>query len=345
MALANQLLRYVSSLIALACVFAGSAAMPQTPPKLPQAITLPKMPDKTANGQRPWPELPETEVAKLIPVLPEKPEVPPKQPRKLLVFYRADGFPHGSIPHWNKLIQLMGEKTGAYEATLSQDYDDLLPERLSKYDAIFCNNTVSMQTPPDVKTSIQAFIRGGKGYAGNHGSGDNWHDWPEGLEMIGAEFTRHPFGRVLVKIDDPSSPLTAMFGGKSFPFDDEIYAFSKPYSRDGVRVLLSIDYDNSPEVQKTEARIREKNAPKDVASLRDDRDYALAWIKPWQKGRVFYCAFGHRAEVTFDPNMVRFFLAGIQYALGDLSANDQPLGQPASAVPPAAIAPPAAKVE
>jgi len=63
-----------------------------------------------------------------------------------------------------------------------------------------------------------------------------------------------------------------------------------------------------------------------LAAVREDKDYALAWIRAWGKGRLFYCALGHRAEVTLDPTMVKFYLAGIQYALGDLKADDRPSG-------------------
>jgi hypothetical protein len=31
--------------------------------------------------------------------------------------------------------------------------------------------------------------------------------------------------------------------------------------------------------------------------------------------------------VTWDPTIVRFYLAGIQYALGDLKADDAPVGK------------------
>jgi len=43
---------------------------------------------------------------------------------------------------------------------------------------------------------------------------------------------------------------------------------------------------------------------------------------------VFYCSLGHRNEVTWDPAIVRFNLAGIQYALGDLKADDVPVVAP-----------------
>jgi type 1 glutamine amidotransferase len=55
-----------------------------------------------------------------------------------------------------------------------------------------------------------------------------------------------------------------------------------------------------------------------------NHDYAIAWIRRWGEGRVFYCSLGHVHSVTWDPAIVRFNLAGIQYALGDLKADDAP---------------------
>jgi type 1 glutamine amidotransferase len=296
-------------------------------------LAVDKVPDKLPNGERPWPAVPDAEVQKIRAALPEKAHVAPQKPRKLLVFYRTDGYPHSAIPEWNTLLELLGEKTGAYQATLSQSYDDLQGERLKQFDAVFFNNTCGMRTPEPVKASLQHYIKSGRGFAGNHGAGDNWHDWPEGKQMIGVEFVCHPFGRIRVKVDDPQSPLTAVFGGKAFPFVDEMYAFKAPYSREKLRLLLSIDYPNSPDVIKAEENLKKRAAaanarPVDkllASAVRDDHDYGIAWIRPWGQGRVFYCSFGHRNEVTWDPMIVRFFLAGIQYAMGDLKADDAPV--------------------
>jgi len=298
-------------------------------------LAVDKIPDKLPNGERPWPAVPEAEVQKIKAALPDKPEVPPQKPRKLLVFYRTDGFPHSVIPEFNTMLELLGEKTGAYKATLSQSYGDLTAERLREFDAVYFNNTCRMATPEPVKKALQDYVKSGKGFAGNHGAGDNWHDWPEGLEMIGCKFVCHPYGRIQVKVDDPRSPLTAVFNGQPFPFQDEIYAFTEPYSRANLRVLLSIDYANSPDVAKAEENLKKRAATPDakpsdmqfVAAARDDHDYAIAWIRPWGQGRVFYCSLGHRNEVTWDPAIVRFNLAGIQYALGDLKADDRPLAK------------------
>ena len=335
-------------LCACSCALLVGPAPPayaQTPVPLPPAV-VEKQPDPV-KGERPWAPLPDSEVAKIRAALPDKAPAVPAKPRKVLVFYRTDNYPHASIPHWNKCVELLGEKTGAYVVTLSQSYADLTTANLRQYDAIFFNNTCRMSTPEPVKAALLEFIGSGKGFACNHGACDNWHDWPEGKDIIGAEFVTHPYGRIQIKVDDPASPLTAAFGGRSFGYQDEIYAFKEPYSRAKLRVLLSIDYPNSPEVAKAEQAMIRRAAAADarkfdkdtLPAVRADKDYALAWIRPWGKGRVFCCALGHRAEVTFDPAMVSFYLAGIQYALGDLKADDSPSGQAPAAARPAALAP------
>jgi putative membrane-bound dehydrogenase-like protein len=330
------------SISSLACAGVLGLLAPlsaQNPAALPKAVT--EKPPNPINGERPWAELQQIDIDNITSALPDKAQTGPAKPRKLLVFYRTDGFPHASIPHWNKCIELLGQKTGAFNVTLSQSYGDLMPEKLREYDAVFFNNTCRMNTPAPVKAALREFLESGKGFAGNHGAGDNWHDWDEGKEILGAEFVTHPYGRIQIKVDDAKSPLTEAFAGRPFAYADEIYAFKAPYSREKLRVLLSIDYPNSPEVAKAEqtmlARAAEPNArqfDKDaLAAVRPDKDYALAWIRAWKRGRLFYCALGHRAEVTFDPAMVKFYLAGIQYALGDLKADDAPSGPLAPAAP------------
>ena len=315
--------------------FAGicAAATPAAPAS--------KDPVKLPNGEHLWPEMDEADARSVMAALPEKAPAVPEKPRKLLIFYRSDGFQHPSIPSWNKLIVEMGRKTGAYTATLSQSYDDLTPEKLADYDGVFFNNTCRLHMPESAKTALQDFVKGGKGFAGNHGSGDNWHDWPEGKEMLGSEIVAHPFGRIQVKVDDPKSPITAAFSSRSFAFVDEIYAFKDPYTRAKLHLLLSIDYPNSPDVAKDEEKLREQAAAPDakphnqesLTAIRADKDYAISWIRPWGQGRLFYCSLGHRKNVAFDPAMAKFYLAGIQYALGDLKADDQPSGSVAA--PPA----------
>jgi type 1 glutamine amidotransferase len=44
----------------------------------------------------------------------------------------------------------------------------------------------------------------------------------------------------------------------------------------------------------------------------------------YYKGRVFYCSLGHREDIFWNPLVLRHYLAGIQFAFGDLEADATP---------------------
>ncbi len=140
--------------------------------------------------------------------------------------------------------------------------------------------------------------------------------WPEFNTLIGGFFKFHWSDPQLitVKVDDPKSPLTAMFHGKEFEIHDETYTFDQDsFSRKNVHVLTSIDYDKmSPEDKAKESHPR------------TDADYALSYIHRVGKGRVFYEGHGHSDRVYAMTPMLEHLRAGIQYALGDLKADDSP---------------------
>ena len=109
--------------------------------------------------------------------------------------------------------------------------------------------------------------------------------WPEFNKLIGGFFKFHwPYPQLItVKIDDPKSPLTAMFHGQEFDIHDETYTFAQDsFSRKNVHVLTSIDYDKMSDADKA----KEQNP-------RTDHDYALSYIRREGKGRVFYEGHGH----------------------------------------------------
>ena len=140
--------------------------------------------------------------------------------------------------------------------------------------------------------------------------------WPEFNKLIGGYFKFHwPDPQLIyVKIDDPHSPLTAMFHGKEFEIRDETYTFEQEsFSRRNVHVLTSIDYSKMSAADKA----KEVNP-------RTDADYALSYIRREGKGRVFYEGHGHDARVYAMTPMLEHIRAGIQYALGDLKADDSP---------------------
>jgi len=256
--------------------------------------------------------------------IPAKAFAQPRKPRRLLIFELNVGYPgHGSIPTASLAFTRMGEKTGAFETVVSKDPAVFEPESLKKFDAVFLNNTVgNLFQEPRLRQSLVEFVYGGGGLLGVHGTSvafTYWpgarEDWPEFGIMLGARGANHKTNNehVFIKLDDPTHPVTAPFGG-DFDYRDEFFRVHEPYSRDRVRVLLSIDTAKTDMQQK----------PSYGKVERADNDYALAWVRNYGRGRVFYCGFAHHPSVFWDPKMLQFYLAATQFALGDLPAPTVP---------------------
>ncbi len=248
--------------------------------------------------------------------LPKDPIIAPKKPRKLLVLDMCvNGYIHTSIPHANYALKLMGERTGAYEATFSNDLTNLRYENLRQFDAVFLNSTVGqIFLDPDVREGLTRFLREGGGLAALHGASYANYDWPEYETIIGAGNGPHRVEPATLKVDDRESPLTAMFESATFDYTDEYYRFlaDGEYSRDKLHVLLSIDSN------KTDMTAN------DPPNVRPDNDYGLSWIHSYGDGRVFYTVLGHQDTLFMTPMFAKHVLAGIQFALGDLEADTTP---------------------
>ncbi|MHC4351143.1 MAG: ThuA domain-containing protein, partial [Planctomycetota bacterium] len=86
-------------------------------------------------------EITDDELQMIRKAVPKTATAKPIKPRKLLVFNRAKGLIHTSIPYATKAIQLMAEKTGAFEVVVSDDMSIFNPESLESFDAICFNNS------------------------------------------------------------------------------------------------------------------------------------------------------------------------------------------------------------
>jgi type 1 glutamine amidotransferase len=269
-------------------------------------------------------------IEKIGKALPAEAPAKPSKERKVLVYTRASGFVHGSIPIGAKAFEMMGATTGAFKVTKVTD-DPAVFDDLSGFDAIVLLSTTgdfmkinlkkeatdeqkkaaeeAKIKEPVRKANLLNFVAQGGGLVGIHAASDAYYGWPEYGQMIGGYFQNHPYSKIQIKNEEPNSPINAQFEGKDFEYTDEIYVFRpNSFSRDRLRVLLSIDVAKS--------NLKEKARP--------DEDYAVAWIRGHGQGRVFYTLLGHRNETWFDPLALKYFLAGTQYALGDLKADATP---------------------
>jgi type 1 glutamine amidotransferase len=143
-----------------------------------------------------------------------------------------------------------------------------------------------------------------------HSATDTYKNWKEYNDMMGGAFVSHPWHeKVLLKNVDPKSPLNAAFNGEGFEVTDEIYMFrdDTALAKDR-RMLLTLD----PKMDLSKGK-------------RADGLYAVSWMDTYGRGRVFYCSLGHRDEIFWNEAVLKHYLAGIQFALGDLEAEATPL--------------------
>lgn len=170
---------------------------------------------------------------------------------------------------------------------------------------------------PRILFSMRAPRSGGPAgpQAGRPGTDPQTGTWPDFNKMIGGFFKYHWLDpqHIVYKIDDPASPVNAALRG-GFELGDETYTFGmRTWSRENLHVLTSIDYTKMSEADKLK-----EDYP------RADHDYGLSWLRREGKGRVFYTAHGHSERVYANKRLLEHVLAGMQYALGDLKANDAP---------------------
>jgi len=71
----------------------------------------------------------------------------PAKERKVLVFYRCEGFVHTSIPFGNYAMEALARETGAFSMDLADEYDVFTKENLAQYDGIIFNNTRTSSPP------------------------------------------------------------------------------------------------------------------------------------------------------------------------------------------------------
>ena len=264
------------------------------------------------------------QVARIEAAAPSEFYVAPKKSRKLLVFSHTRGFRHRSIAVGAAAMKILGKKSDAFEIVHSEDIAVFEPDSLKQFDAIcMLNTTGELFTPANLakmpedkrnealtrekrlKQSLLEFVTSGGGLVGIHAATDCFYKWPEYGRMIGGYFAGHPWHeKVGITVEKRNHPLCQMFDDDRFEIVDEIYQLRDPYSRKRLNVLLSIDTERT--------NMDKKNIK------RNDGDFAVSWVRREGKGRVFYCSLGHRAEIYWNPLILRHYLAGIQFALGDL---------------------------
>ena len=206
--------------------------------------------------------------AKIQSLAPAKPTINAAR-RKVLVFSLFTGYKHDVIPHVDRVFEILGKKSGAFDAMVTVDIEALRPQGLAAYDVLVLNNNCSIsprrnlfldelqrnakyrdltekqrQAKADaLEQSVLDFVAGGKGLVVIHGGVSILNNSAKFSEMVGAAFDYHPSSQELtVRTVDADHSLVAAFRGKApFIHRDEPYCFKAPYEKMDFHPLLSLD--------------------------------------------------------------------------------------------------------
>jgi type 1 glutamine amidotransferase len=235
----------------------------------------------------------------------------------------STGFQHDATSDAMGTLWKIGQESGLWETYLKTDTYNITKKKLPAnaknldyFDAIAFYTTGELDLDEEQKASLLAFIRDdGKGFVGIHSAPDTYYQWPEYGEMLGGWFDGHPWNtfQAPVVVEDASNPIVKHFP-KEFTVMDEIYQV-KNFSREKCRVLLRLD---ESKLDLTKRGVK-----------RTDKDFAVAWVKNYGKGRVFYSTLGHTNESWARADVQKMWLEAVKWTLGMTELDAAPRPRPA----------------
>lgn len=259
--------------------------------------------------------------------------VPNVTKKKILVFSKATGFDHWTIPHNAEMLKILGKKTNAFEVHIKYDIEQFEKKNLKKYDAVVFNNCNPSGPDRDLfsdllrqntslsdaeiknkasvyEANMMAYVAKGGGLMILHGAITVQNNSMAFSKLTGGSFDYHPKQQEIhVKEVDKNHPMVRAFKGKGLVHVDEPYFFKNAYFDYNFRPLLFMEVAQLEGLKK---EVKEKVV-------------YVSWIKKHGKGRVFYSSPSHNAHSMNNPELLQFFLDGLQYVVGDLKCDDSPM--------------------
>ena len=224
------------------------------------------------------------------------------QQRRLLYLTHSAGYRHDAIPLSQTILSRIGQNSGLFGVTTTEDVSELSTENLARYAAVMFYTTGELPMSAEQKAALLDFVRSGHGFVGVHSATDTLYDWPDYRTLIGGYFDGHPWHQsVRIDVTDPSDALVS-FLGRAFQINDEIYQI-RDFDEQGSRVLLRLD-EKSVDLHREGVHQRPYGWP-------------LAWRRSYGQGRVFYTALGHEQAVWRDARYQQLLLNAIRWGIDD----------------------------
>lgn len=221
---------------------------------------------------------------------PEKPSPPAKT--RVLIVANVDPWHDGKKTA--PVVQAMLEKDSRIDATIVEDPEFLASPLLAEYDVILLEfyNSEPLRHQAAAEKNLSRAIEQGKGLVVLHFSCGAFATWPGYAALAGRIWDRKNFhdprGPFNVKIVDHEHPITR--GMEDFQADDELY--------------VCLAGDKKMDVLAT------------ARSKVTGKEYPMALVMSYGKGRVFNTPLGHDGRAVSMPGATRLLQRGVLWAAG-----------------------------
>jgi uncharacterized protein len=219
---------------------------------------------------------------------------PPTPPAKALIL---TGQEYPGHP-WKETAPLLAKFLAAdprLVTSVNTDPKFLASPKLHDYDVIVLNY-MNWQAPDpgeEARANLKKFVEGGKGLVLVHFACGAFQGWPEFQTIAGRVWDpklrgHDPHGKFTVEIAPKDHPITR--GMKPFETVDELYT--------------CLTGDKEIDILAT------------AKSKVDQKNYPMAFVNRYGKGRVFHCVLGHDAKALSGDGVQDLYRRGTAWAAG-----------------------------
>jgi uncharacterized protein len=147
---------------------------------------------------------------------------------------------------------------------------------------------------PAARNNLKRYVFNGGGLVSLHFACGAWYtEWPEFVEILGRVYDpklppHDPYGKFLVQVVDTEHPVTR--GLRSFDTTDELYTCLD--GTESIHVLAM------------------------ATSSVDKKDYPMAFVREYGRGRVFLTPLGHDVRAITNSAVPELIMRGTSWAAG-----------------------------
>ena len=199
---------------------------------------------------------------------------------------------------WKETTPVLAKAIAAdkrLDVTITAEPNDLASGKLGDYDVIVLH-FMNWEVPdpgPKARANLKRVVQSGRGLVLVHFACGAFQDWPEFGKLAGRAWDpklrgHDPHGKFAVKITDDRHPV--MKAMKEFETVDELYTCLA--GETPIKVLAT------------------------ARSKVDDKDYPMAFVLDYGKGRVFHSVLGHDVQALDNPEVGRLYRNACAWAAG-----------------------------